>query len=93
MYLLKLGWPIKTITYSENNNKKKTNKNLQKKKLYIFIKYLFWSCNLLFIPDQSDKTVNKSKSSTVNNYVKNKIKAISNDTITKITPSSSTAGI
>jgi len=46
----------------------------------------------LFIPGQSEKGVNKHKSNIVNREVKNKIKPVSNDTITELTPSSSTMG-
>lgn len=46
----------------------------------------------MFIPGQSEKTVNKPKSNIVDKEVENKIKPVSNDTITEITPSSSTMG-
>lgn len=46
----------------------------------------------MFIPGHSEKTVNKSESNIVDKEDKNKIKSVSNDTITEITPSSSTMG-
>jgi len=46
----------------------------------------------LFIPGQSEKTVNKLGSNIVDKEVKNEIKPVSDDTIINITPSSSTMG-